>query len=142
MQIKARTIVFDIEDNRLGFHSQTISRKQRALNLLSRLDHPGQFKARHSRHADIKNDESELVSEQRKHHLFSGLGPNQPVTRIVQARLENGQIFWFIVNDQDVDGRLSMQDGRRSRTRCLRRGSYVLSSPGKGAASTLSNASR
>src|SRR5215471_7525324 len=64
--------------------------------------------------------------------LFSGLDPNQPVTRIVQARLENGQIFWFIVNDQDVDGRLSMQDGRRSRTRCLRRGSYVLSSPGKG----------
>ncbi len=37
--------------------------------------------------------------------MFGGLGPNQPVTRVVQDRLEDGQIFRLVVNDQDVDGR-------------------------------------
>src|SRR6266404_2994211 len=77
-----------------------------ASGLLTRLDHLGQLKSCHSRHADVENEESKFVSEQRKQRLFSGLGPNQPVTGSVQDRLEDGQIFRLVVNDQDVDGRL------------------------------------
>ncbi len=51
------------------------------------------------------------MSEQRKQRLFGGLGPNQAVTGVVQDRLEDGQIFRLIVNDQDVDGRLSVRHG-------------------------------
>src|SRR5262249_39502583 len=48
-----------------------------------------------------------------KQRLFSGAGPNQAVTGIVQDDLEDGQIFWLIINDQDVDGGLSWRPGSR-----------------------------
>ena len=40
--------------------------------LLSRLDHLGQLKSCHSWHANIENEESKFVSEQREQCLFSG----------------------------------------------------------------------
>src|SRR5262249_47030262 len=45
--------------------------------LLARFDHLGEFKSCDSRHADVENEESKFVGEQRKQRLFSGLSPNE-----------------------------------------------------------------
>ncbi len=77
--------------------------------LLACLDHLGQLESCDVRHADVENEETKFVSEQRKQRLFSRRGPDQPVTWVVQNSFEHGQIFRLIVNDQDVDGRLAGQ---------------------------------
>ncbi len=75
-------------------------------SLPSSPDHLGQLKPRHSRHADVEDEEGEFIVEQRMQRFFRGCRPNQPVIRIVQDSLQDGQIFRLIVNDQDVDGQL------------------------------------
>ncbi len=82
--------------------------------LLPLLDHLGQFEPIHAGQPDIQDEESEFFHDERVQRLIGGSGPDQPVVWVVEDGFEHGEIFRFIVDDQDVDG-TRVKGGRWSR---------------------------
>ena len=54
-------------------------------------------------HADVENQQCELVGDQREQRLIGRFGADQPVVGIVEYRLEDSEIFRLVVDDQNVD---------------------------------------
>ena len=103
-----------------------------ARRLLALLDHLRQLEAGHAGHADVEDEQGELLGDEREQRLVGGLGADQPVAGVVEDGLEHRQVLRLVVDDQDVDRRVG--DGRQHGP-----GPASVRSPGAGhAASTVS----
>ena len=57
----------------------------------------------HAGHADVEDEQGELLCDQREQRLIGRFRAHEPVTRIVQDGFQYRQVFRLIVYDQNID---------------------------------------
>jgi hypothetical protein len=85
--------------------------------LLPLLDQVRQLEPAHVGHADVEDEQPEVLGHQRQQRVVGAGGAHQAVAGIVEDRLEHLQVGGLVVDDEDVDAAVGDDRGQRAALR-------------------------